>query len=575
MENNYCQARGDGTYERDKEPSGPNSGKIKEILQKSLGSYGWEVDFDQIRSNPYHGILRNTNLNLDIFIYCWRISNGGRENRPLEKRIQIGSGANREPLLRANKDSNRTLLLGIYEPENTSEEEFTSPIIVAWESEKNKNAGSSKSCFTDVNHIAIAMRDGFAQYYNSTNDLVCAFRPEFMHFYIMNINSLHKNECSCINSKEEWVVKENNSSYIESSTEKNVINDNHGINKNTILYGPPGTGKTYNIAKYVVRIIEGKSEKEIENECYSNIINKYNLYKENGQAIFTTFHQSYSYEEFIEGIKPDIDTNDSENSDIKYKIEDGIFKTLCNTAKDAEKNYVFIIDEVNRGNISKIFGELITLIEDKKRLGSEEEIQVKLTYSKTNFGVPSNVYILATMNTADRSIALLDTALRRRFEFIEMMPNEKILTQLNGGMDVSVVVGDKMINICEMLRFINKRIEVLYDREHTIGHAYFIELIKEPTLENLGKIMKKKIIPLLQEYFYDDYDKIRLILADNQIDNNKYNFIIEEYIDENLFGQDFNIDEKKIYTLNNEAFKEPNSYIKIYSKIALEGRNNE
>lgn len=575
MENNYCQARGDGTYEKDKEPSGPNTRRIKDILQNSLGSYGWKVVFDQISSNPYHGILRNTNLNLDIFIYCWRISNGGRESRTLEKRIQIGSGANREPLARDNKENNRTLLLGIYEPEKKNDMEFTSPVIVAWESEKNKNAGNSKSCFTDVNHIAIAMRDGFAQYYNSANDLVCAFRPEFMHFYIMNINTLHKNECSCINGKEVFKIEESSYSYEIPENDEIIINDNHGISKNTILYGPPGTGKTYNIAKYVVRIIEGKTEEEIESENYRSIIEKYNIYKENGQAVFTTFHQSYSYEEFIEGIKPTIDTGNDENQDIKYKIEDGIFKKLCNVAKDKNKNYVFIIDEVNRGNISKIFGELITLIEDKKRIGSEEEIQAKLTYSKESFGVPSNVYILATMNTADRSIALLDTALRRRFDFVEMMPNEKILTNLNGGETLSIIAEDKIINICDILKFINKRIEVLYDREHMIGHAYFIELVKEPTLEVLEKIMKKKIIPLLQEYFYDDYDKIRLILADNKVDNPKYNFIIQKDVDDDLFGEDFDVDDKKVYVINNSAFKEADSYIKIYSNLDLVGTNNE
>ena len=177
------------------------------------------------------------------------------------------------------------------------------------------------------------------------------------------------------------------------------------------------------------------------------------------------------------------------------------------------------------------------------------------------------------MNTADRSIALLDTALRRRFEFIEMMPDSNVLNRLNNNNDLKIIVEDKEINICSLLKTINKRIEVLYDREHTIGHAYFIELVKEPTLSNLSKILKKKVIPLLQEYFYDDYEKIRFVLADNQVENTEYVFITENKIDQDLFGGDFDVDEKKTYTLNNNAFNEVNSYIKIYSKI--EGNDNE
>lgn len=573
----YYQAKIDGTFEVGLEPAGPNSTRIKQILQNSLDSYGWTINFDNISSNPYHGVLTNTNLNLDIYIYCWRVSNGGRANRPSEKRIQIGSNADRNPLARENEGNNRTLLLGVYEPtdEQTDREPFQTPIIVAWESKKNQNAGSSKSCFTDVKNISTAMRDGFSQYYNSEHDLVCAFRPEFMHFYIMNLNKLHNSEFACINGAAEISTLSTSQEAHEDhgiyeGTRESIVN-NHNVDNNTILYGPPGTGKTYNVAKYAVRIIENKSEEEINEEDYMDILNRYNSYKKEGQVVFITFHQSYSYEEFIEGIKPVM--NDEEKSDIKYKIEDGVFKTLCKEAKQNDKNFVFIIDEINRGNISKIFGELITLIESKKRLGQDEETLVKLTYSKEEFGVPSNVYILGTMNTADRSIALLDTALRRRFEFIEMMPDSSVLTKLNNDNDLAVIVEDKEINICSLLSTINKRIEVLYDREHTIGHAYFIGLLKEPTLSNLAKILKKKVIPLLQEYFYDDYEKIRFVLADNQVEYIDYIFIKEDKIDQDLFGGDFDVDEKKTYTLNDKAFNEANSYIKIYSKI--EGNNNE
>lgn len=569
----YYQAKIDGTYEINPEPAGPSPTRIREILQNSLGSYGWTVDFDNLSSNPYHGFLKNTDLNLDIYIYCWRVTCGYRPLRPAEKRIQIGNSADRTPLRRENVNNNRTLLLGIYEANNQQGSNI--PIIVAWESRKNQNAGSSKSCFTDVKNISMAMRDGFSQYYNSDGELVCAFRPEFMHFYIMHLNKLHNSEFACINGATETAIlstsqESHEDEGIYEGNRENIVNK-HNVDNNTILYGPPGTGKTYNVAKYAVRIIENKSEEEINEEDYMDILNRYNSYKEEGQVVFITFHQSYSYEEFIEGIKPVM--NDEEESDIKYRIEDGVFKTLCQTAKEFDKNFVFIIDEINRGNISKIFGELITLIERKKRLGQDEETLVKLTYSKEEFGVPCNVYILGTMNTADRSIALLDTALRRRFEFIEMMPDSSVLNKLNDNNDLKIIVEEKEINICSLLKTINKRIEVLYDREHTIGHAYFIELLKEPTLNNLAKILKKKVIPLLQEYFYDDYEKIRFVLADNQVENTDYIFITDDKIDQDLFGGDFDVEEKKNYTLNDNAFNEVNAYIKIYSKI--EGNNNE
>lgn len=216
---------------------------------------------------------------------------------------------------------------------------------------------------------------------------------------------------------------------------------------------------------------------------------------------FVTFHQSFSYEDFVEGIKPRLDEGET---DVAFEIKDGIFKKLCIKAEaDPKNNYAIFIDEINRGNISAIFGELITLIEDDKRLGSTNELKVKLPYSKRELGVPSNLYIIGTMNTADRSVEALDTALRRRFSFSEIMPNPSLLEeiQFNG------------FNLAEVLKTINERIEVLLDRDHTIGHSYFLK-IKNGDIESLKSVFKNNIFPLLQEYFYHDYEKIALILGE-------------------------------------------------------------
>lgn len=283
---------------------------------------------------------------------------------------------------------------------------------------------------------------------------------------------------------------------------------------------------------------------------------------------FITFHQSYGYEEFVEGIKPVFD-DENENGDITYEISKGIFYQCCENAlllsdykgklrdfcdlpkderqKFFNKNtpkYAIFIDEINRGNISKIFGELITLIEPSKRLGADDEIMVELPYSKEKFGVPSNLYVIGTMNTADRSIALMDTALRRRFEFVEMMPEYSDLKE----------VAD--IDIGEMLKTINERIEYLYDRDHTIGHAYFIDV---SDLKTLANVFKNKILPLLQEYFYDDWEKIRLVLGDSQ-------FIKEKKSANALFksGTDY-INDKILYEIDKEAFYVEQNYLKIYN----------
>ena len=204
-----------------------------------------------------------------------------------------------------------------------------------------------------------------------------------------------------------------------------------------------------------------------------------------------TFHQSYGYEDFIEGISPTVT-----GGNIFYEIKAGVFKKFCETAaQNPEENFVFIIDEINRGNISKIFGELITLIEDDKR----GELSAILPVSQKDFTVPKNVYLLGTMNTADRSIALLDTALRRRFNFVEMMPRPDLLSDNVDG-----------VNLQQLLTTLNTRIETRYDREHTIGHAYFINC---KTLADIAETCRNKIIPLLQEYFFEDYEQIYEVLG--------------------------------------------------------------
>ena len=501
----------------------------------------------------------------------------------------------------------------------------------------------------------------------------------------------------------------------------------HNESKNIILYGPPGTGKTYNTVRKAVEIIEpdkGWGEKD-----YKAVKEEYDKLLTEGKINFVTFHQSYGYEEFVQGIKPIVD----EDGDVTYEVQDGVFKEFCERAKapsteqvkkfelndtptlwkvslmktgdnevrkdcldnghirmgydsygedisevtewkyngknvlkaftekmrvgdivlscysesqidaigviigeyewhdeyphfkrlrkvnwiykgkkdirelnggktfsnptvhklnnmsvdnvlnfvneergvkvdeksvEAKKgNYVFIIDEINRGNISKIFGELITLIEDNKRDGASEAMKVTLPYKKdgelVSFSVPDNVYIIGTMNTADRSIAAIDTALRRRFTFIEMMPDYTALKNTDG-----TPIEVEGVNIAKMLEIMNRRIEVLYDREHTIGHAYFMPLKDNNSIDVLSDIFRNKIIPLLQEYFYEDYGKIRLVLGDNQKKEGVEQFIKCDDIDyRKWFGNtdEYELGERsKTYSINEKAFKDLKSYIGIY-----------
>jgi len=400
---------------------------------------------------------------------------------------------------------------------------------------------------------------------------------------------------------------------------------------NQILYGPPGTGKTYNTINKAIEIIEDRILNDEELNDREKLKEKFEKYKTNGQIEFVTFHQSYGYEEFVEGIKAIlVGKDENENGEeMIYDVVDGIFKevslftkllevfnnklklnngkfgmitsegevsaelngnegyNLSNrhtiTKENLEKCFnvfndklkvndllvtgitktyrysyyhftkafikftkqVLIIDEINRGNISKIFGELITLIEPSKRTGEDEEIKVKLPYSGDTFGVPPNLYILGTMNTADRSIALMDTALRRRFDFTEMMPDLEVLEEIE---DID------SINIKTLLKKINERIEYLYDRDHTIGHAYFMGLKDEKVIAKrveLDNIFRNKVIPLLQEYFYDDWEKIKMVLGSG--------FILKEKVEpktifnqEDIKDSDYIEEEKYQYSIKEE-----------------------
>lgn len=443
---------------------------------------------------------------------------------------------------------------------------------------------------------------------------------------------------------------------------------------NQILYGPPGTGKTYNTVLKAMSIINHENYDDADDATYQNLKTKFDDLKRQHRIEFVTFHQSYSYEEFVEGIKPDLDKDN-----LIYRKSEGIFKKICKNAsknlyklktnetintisfkdvmdafkekypegsdllnllnisyddnnfifhfgrqeqdrkidlskieqlfnqnkhyntsiefnKDYEGNislkgyyhnfykellnikntledeqqlsvennneyvidenapkYVLIIDEINRGNISKIFGELITLIESDKRKGAQHELKVSLPYSSDDelFGVPKNLYIIGTMNTSDRSIASIDIALRRRFKFVEMMPKpEKLVDKNNQPLTVDG------INLQNILETLNNRISYLLDRDHQIGHSYFMNWSKY-NMTTFKGVWFDSILPLLNEYFYSDWDKLQAILGAAENENT---FIIkiprpELPYSNNCADEECHYDFSKKENTSNEQFK--------------------
>ncbi len=358
---------------------------------------------------------------------------------------------------------------------------------------------------------------------------------------------------------------------------------------NTILYGPPGTGKTWHTVTRAVAIIEEKDVSEVEKEKRDEVKRRFEIYRDrnrdDGQIEMVTFHQNTTYEDFIEGIRPVLnndqasangqatgepqrsvsaaagvltDINDDEQSsseddkpgEVQYEMREGVFRRIAKRAeaKRDQQRYVLVIDEINRGNIARIFGELITLIEDSKRTDADDEAWVTLPGSQDTFSVPPNLYLLGTMNTADRSIALLDTALRRRFKFIEMMPNpshEGVNKNVDG------------VDCSRLLKAMNNRIAVLLDREHQIGHTYFL---KVNTLQKLAEAFQHGVLPLLQEYFYEDWEKISAALNNN-------GFVKRDAAPEELLKSGLADEKQAIYNLlphDDKRWTAPAAYQAIY-----------
>jgi 5-methylcytosine-specific restriction protein B len=426
---------------------------------------------------------------------------------------------------------------------------------------------------------------------------------------------------------------------------------------NQIFFGPPGTGKTYATIEATLEILD-PFYLAAHRKDRSTLKKRFDELSDAGDVRFVTFHQSFSYEDFVEGLRAE----SSDDGQLRYSVVPGVFKDLCSakqttfrkfeigdkygtgykvifTSEDVVelkkpkgnhleigmrmlrglanavlsnristadlrdgswdeklsdstfdpflvngyKNFlpsmvdhmlggqtgglfepvsesqptgakVLIIDEINRGNVSRVFGELITLIEPTKRAGAEEALEVTLPYSKERFSIPGNVHLIGTMNTADRSLASLDIALRRRFTFKEVPPNPALLDEVE-------VEG---VPIDELLDVMNQRIAALLDRDHCLGHAYFMPLKSEPSLERLEQIFREQILPLLQEYFFEDWQRIQWVLND-QRKTAENRFLLQPSQDFNvLFGESVTVNKSnERWELNSAAFKNIEAYLGI------------
>lgn len=271
---------------------------------------------------------------------------------------------------------------------------------------------------------------------------------------------------------------------------------------NIILQGAPGTGKTYNTAAIALNALNITDVDLTDHKAvmirYDELLGK--------QIFFTTFHQSLDYEDFVEGLKPHVQTDDKGNSiGVTYEPEDGIFKRACNKAvenSEDNKPVVLIIDEINRGNVSKIFGELITLLESDKRSQGNHPIKVILPYTKAEFGVPSNLYIIGTMNTTDRSTGTLDYALRRRFAFVTLQSDRSVIEKHydklgNANLkDMAVALFDDIKKFIESPKHLCGDMSI---DDLMVGHSYFMAEDEE----ELKDKVEYEIIPLINEYIND------------------------------------------------------------------------
>ena len=257
--------------------------------------------------------------------------------------------------------------------------------------------------------------------------------------------------------------------------------------KNLILQGAPGTGKTYTTASIIVEM----KREYMPDMTRQDIMEKYNEMVKKGLVVFTTFHQSLDYEDFVEGLKPEI-----KNGHVTYNIEPGIFKKICTKASnDTENSYFLIIDEINRGNVSKIFGELITLLEPDKRKGNVNTISAILPYSKESFSIPDNLYIIGTMNTTDRSVGTIDYALRRRFAFLTVKSNENIVSRQTGEIGKKALEYYKKV-YDHLRKYPSGDIDL---DDLMIGHSYFIA----DSITTLELKWNYEVMPLLDEYYKD------------------------------------------------------------------------